>query len=457
MTGKEILFKAMKREPTPRPGWLPFVGVHGAQLIDRSAKDYLHSSELIAEGLTKAYELYKPDGLPAAFDLQIEAEILGCELRWSDESPPSVTTHPLMNHSIEDLPSFDPSRGRFPQILTVLEKLRKRFSAELALYGLITGPFTLALHLMGNNIFLEMYEKEDHVKEVLDYCADVGKQAAEAYLQAGADVVAVVDPMTSQISPVHFETFVTNPINKVFDTIRKKRGYSSFFVCGNASPNLEVMARTHCDNISIDENIPLETLKNIGDQYQKSIGGNLKLTTVLLLGTPDDAKLDALRCMDICGSTGFILAPGCDIPWGTPPENLQAAAAMVHDEYQREIARRSLTERAKESYEDVPLPEYDDLNCVYVDIITLDSASCAPCQYMLEAAHQAAESIEGTVIVTERAIRTREGLGIMAKLGVKNIPTICIDGEARFISILPDRNVLTAAIQETFAAKKERQ
>jgi uroporphyrinogen-III decarboxylase len=46
-------------------------------------------------GVSKAIELYKPDGIPVIFDLQIEAEAIGCRLKWSDNSPPSVISHPL--------------------------------------------------------------------------------------------------------------------------------------------------------------------------------------------------------------------------------------------------------------------------------------------------------------------------------------------------------------------------
>jgi MtaA/CmuA family methyltransferase len=456
MTGKEILFKALRREETPRPAWVPFVGVHGAQIIGASASDYLRSSDLICQGLRKAHSLYKPDGLPVVFDLQIEAEILGCDLRWSEESPPSVISHPLAERDLASLPPYDPSAGRFPPVLDALSRLKQEIGDSTAFYGLITGPFTLALHLMGNNIFLEMFDNEEHVKEVLSFCAEVGIKTADAYLERGADVIAVVDPMTSQISAKHFETFVTSPINRVFDHIRERQSFSSIFVCGDASRNLEVMAKTHCDNISIDENIPLSKLKTLGETYNKSIGGNLKLTVVLLLGDEKDSKLDAIRCIETCGNTGFVLAPGCDIPWGTPERNLQAVAEMLHDNYQREVAGRTLQAAIADTYDDIVLPDYTNEPDVLVEIITLDSTSCAPCQYMLEAARQAAAALGSGVQVIERKIKTRDGIGRMVKLGVRNIPTICIDGEARFISILPDRKILTSAIEEKLKTKRGR-
>ena len=44
------------------------------------------------------------------------------------------------------------------------------------------------------------------------------------------------------------------------------------------------MCRAECDNICIDENIALERIRDFTRSRNKSFGGNLKLTTVLLLG-----------------------------------------------------------------------------------------------------------------------------------------------------------------------------
>ncbi len=125
MTRRELLMSAVRNEETPRPAWVPFVGCHGAFLIDRTATEYLHSSELIVEGLTKARELYDPDGLPITFDLQMEAENLGCGLMWSDDGPPTVTTHPLAEgKTLADLPEFSTEQGRFPLVMEALRDLR---------------------------------------------------------------------------------------------------------------------------------------------------------------------------------------------------------------------------------------------------------------------------------------------------------------------------------------------
>jgi uroporphyrinogen decarboxylase len=453
MTGKQLILDAVRGKQTPRPAWLPFVGCHGAKLIGKTATEYLRSENLLVQGLRKAHELYRPDGLPVMFDLQVEAEILGCALHWADDVPPAVTTHPLTSGRLEDLPAFDGSKGRFPMILRALNLLQKEMGRDVAFYGLICGPFTLALHLLGHEIFLAMYDDPDRVKRILDFAADVGIQSAKLYQEHGADVVAIVDPMTSQISADHFNEFVTPSVNRVFDAVRSSGGLSSLFVCGDASRNLEVMSRTHADNLSVDEQISMERLKALCLANGKSFGGNIKLTAVLLLGDEDDARKEAIDIMDCCGTKGFVLAPGCDLPYHTPEKNLQAVAEMVHDSYKRDVARTTLKTKAADTFEDIKTPDYRAHKEVIVDVITLDSTSCAPCQYMMEAVQKAAEAAFVKVFINEHKIKARQGLGMMARLGVKNLPTICIDGEIAFSSIIPDVHTLVKEIEKRALAK----
>lgn len=455
MNRRELLLKAFRNETTTRPAWVPFTGVHAAKLIGRSARDYLHSSDLIVAGLRRANELYQPDGLPVVFDLQLEAEALGCELHWADETPPSVRTHPLeMGKSLADLPVFDPGMGRFPIVMDALGTVKKEMGGDVALYGLLCGPFTLALHLMGNDIFLKMFDHPDYIKAVIGFCASVGQKVAQAYLENGADIIAVVDPMTSQISPQHFEEFVSPAVNQVFDFIRHRSALSSMFVCGDATRNIEVMCRTSCDNLSIDENIALERIRDFTRSHNKSFGGNLKLTSVLLLGDEEDAQLDAIRCIDAGGGCGFILAPGCDLPFHTPEKNLAAIAPLVHDSYRREVAKRTIIAKTAGQASEAPLPDYGSEPHVIIDVVTLDSASCAPCQYMMDAVHRAAKRLSQPVVVKEHRITTRDGISAMTRLGVSNIPTICLDGAVAFSSIIPDQNTLVDAIEAKIAGKR---
>lgn len=449
--GKDILFRAFRNEQSERTPWVPFVGCHGGKLIDIPADQYLKSSELMLMGLTEAVTRYKPDGIPVVFDLQIEAEALGCQLKWNESTPPAVISHPLVEGdplSSLKIPSL--SMGRIGLVMETCRQFKKKFP-DIALYGLITGPFTLGLHLLGTDIFFKMLEAPEEIHQLMKFTSKVCIQMADYYMDHGCDVIAVVDPMTSQIDPDSFQQFVTGYVSPIFDHIRGKNTLSSFFVCGQAQQNIEAMCQCRPDNISIDENIPLDYVKEQAQKYNISYGGNLKLTMVLLYGSKEKVMKEALDCMDTGDHTGFVLSPGCDLPMDTPFENLEAIAELVHDPYLQDVIRA--IDHEKEGIEILNMRDYGKADKVIVDVITLDSESCAPCQYMVEAVKRVTPQFEGLVEWREHPIKKIEGISFMSSLMVKNIPTICIDGKISFVSKIPPKNELIEAIQKRINEK----
>lgn len=451
MKGLELIKQAFALQEVERVPWVPFVGVHGGHLTGMDAENYLKSADEVVKGVSKAIEEYNPDGVPVVFDLQIEAEILGCDLQWAPHNPPAVVSHPLANGTkLSDLKIPAITDGRIPVAVEATRVLREKYP-DVALYGLITGPFTLALHLMGTDIFMKLFEAPEEVMEVMDFCTEVGKKMSEYLLDAGCDIIAVVDPMTSQIDPMTFESFVTPYCSDIFNFVREKGKLSSFFVCGHAQQNIEAMCNCKPDNVSIDENIPLDYVKEIALKKGISFGGNMKLTVVLLMGDEDDSRENAVECLDMGGKKGFILAPGCDLPMETPVANLKAVSELVHDAYKQDIVRE--LDKKESALEIFNMKDYGQADKVIVDIITLDSESCAPCQYMVEAVKKVAPQFDGVVEWREHAIKKMDAVTFMSSLMVKNIPTICIDGKIAFVSQIPPKQELVDAIQKRINEK----
>jgi len=451
MKGLELIKKAFALQEVERVPWVPFVGVHGGHLTGVDAETYLKSSDEIVKGVSKSIEEYNPDGVPVVFDLQIEAEILGCNLQWAPHNPPAVVSHPLaQGKTLADLKVPSINDGRIPVVIEATKMLRKKYQ-DIALYGLITGPFTLALHLMGTDIFMKLYEAPEEVIEVMEFCTKVALKMSEYLVNAGCDIIAVVDPMTSQIDSLTFENFVTPYSTRIFDYVREREKLSSFFVCGHAQQNIEAMCNCKPDNVSIDENIPLEFVKEIALKKGISFGGNMKLTVVLLMGDEDDSRDNALECLDMGGKKGFILAPGCDLPMETPHVNIKAVTELVHDPYKQDVVRA--LDKKESTLKIFNMKDYGQADKVIVDIVTLDSESCAPCQYMVEAVKKVAPQFEGVVEWREHAIKKMDAVTIMSSLMVKNIPTICIDGKIEFVSQIPPKAELVAAIQKRINKK----
>lgn len=451
MTPKETIFATLRHEETDQVPWVPFAGVHAGKLTGYNATEILSDGEKLLESLREVHKLYKPFGLPVIFDLQVEAECLGCELTWSDDAPPSVSKHPLEGAEELEVPCrcTIPTKedGRIPMILDVMRKIKGEVGDTVALYGLICGPFTLAAHLRGNDIFMDMFDDPEAVEEFLDYTCAVAKNMAGYYIEAGMDVIAVVDPLISQISSDHFEEFMSKPFTELFAHIRGLGAYSSFFVCGDATRNIEVMCQTKPDAISIDENVNLMAAKEITDKYNVTIGGNIPLTTIMLHGTQQDNMKFVVDLLDSLPSKkNFILSPGCDMPYAVPVENtIGAVQAVLQTDEIREMVKNYV---AEDSDIEVDIPDYEHLTKPLVEVFTLDSATCAACTYMMGAANEAKTVFNDKIDMIEYKFTIKENIARCKKMGVKNLPSIYINGQLKFSSIVPSKEELEAAIKE---------
>ncbi len=457
---KELLFRTLRHEETERAPWVPFAGVHAGKLKGYDATEMLTDADKAVESLLEVNRLYKPDGQPVIFDLQIEAECLGCDLTWAKDCPPSVSGHPL-DGSDEEPPETPcdcmiPTKesGRIPYVLNVMKHMKEAVGENTALYGLICGPFTLASHLRGNNLFTDMFDFEEEVESLFAFCKRVVMKMADYYIEAGMDVIAIVDPLISQISTAHFEQFMTEPYTEIFDHIREKGAFSSFFVCGDATRNIEAMCQTKPDSISVDENVNLLAAKEISDRYNVAIGGNIPLTSVMLLGNQQDNMKFTVDLLDsVQPKKNFIIAPGCDMPYDVPVENcIGVTQAALETDTVREMVKNYQAEEIDTS--NVVLPDYEHLSKPLVEIFTLDSAQCAACGYMMGAANAAKETFGDAIDMVEYKFIYKENVARCVKMSVPNLPSMYINGELKYRSIIPTRAELEAAIQEAIEACK---
>lgn len=440
MGTKNILFDALEHKKTERTPWVPYTGIQIGSLKEYSATELLQDRNKMIECLLDAEFFYTPDGMPVIFDLQVEAEIFGAQLMWAEKAPPSVASHPLESTKDIVLKMPEKSEGRLPLILDVMHEMTRKIGSRTGLYGLLTGPFTLASHLRGMNLFMDMLEDEEYVKRLIAFCTDTAKTMAKYYIDAGMEIIAVVDPLISQIAPDSFSTLLAESYTEIFDEIRMQNAFSSLFVCGDATHSIKVMAKTKPDCLSIDENVDIIAAKEITDKHNVVISGNIPLTTVMLLGSQQDNQKYALDLLEKAGDKNFILAPGCDMPYDTSKDNIIGVAQAVQNPEATKTMLRHYV--AKEIEIEITLPDYDNLMKPLIEVFTVDSATCAACGYMKEAAFEMKDIFETSIDVVEYKITEPENVARINKLGIKNLPAMLINGELAFSSLIPDRKTL---------------
>ncbi len=447
---KETLLKTLRHEAVDEVPWVPFSGVHAGFLKNYTAKEVLTDGDKLYESLLEVQKIYTPDGMPIVFDLQIEAEILGCDLMWAEDNPPSVMSHPLAGELKIPCKCKIPKKtdGRIPMVLEVMRKMKAAVGEETALYGLICGPVTLASHLRGSEFFMDIIMYPDYVKELVGFCVEVCNAMTDYYVEAGMDVIALVDPIISQISPKSIEELFLDQFKAAFDYIRSKDVLGCFFVCGDATIQMDVMCKTGPDCVSIDENVNIYEAKKITDQYNITIGGNIPLTTTMLFGTQQDNMKYIVDMLDHIDHHNLIISPGCDMPYNVPIENTIACVqAIKNTEGVREMIANY---EAVDTLGDVELPDYDHLEKPFIEVFTLDPVQCAACTYMEKAAMLAKDEFGDDVDIAVYKYCIKEDIARTQKMGVQHLPSIYINGELKWSSIIPSRQELIDTVKTYF-------
>ncbi|RNC29362.1 MAG: Uroporphyrinogen decarboxylase [Candidatus Dichloromethanomonas elyunquensis] len=449
MTGKEIIYKIFKHEEVPRPGWIPFAGVHAGTLKGYNAAEVYQDGDKLFESLMEVNKVYNPDGQVIVFDLQLEPEILGCKVIWAKNGPPCVIDNPLAETQVISTKKIiNKDDGRIPIVLDVTRRMKKAVGDKTALYGLFCGPFTLASHLRGTQLFRDLKKNPEYVKEIMAYTTEISLQMAQFYLDAGADVIVPVDSVASQVSPAYFSKYISGPHKRIFDYIREKGAFSSLFICGNATHILELMCLAGPDSISIDENVNMAEAKRITDKYNVVIGGNIPLTTVMLFGNQMDnikATIDLIDSLDKC-TKNVIIAPGCDMPFATPIEN---TIAVSHAVLQTEKAREMVVNyELSDINVEVKLPDYAHLKKPLVEAFLLDPTACAACTYMWAVAQDAQKHFGDKIEVVEYRYNNLEDISRTKEMGVKQLPSLYVNGQLKYSSIIPSLDDLRKEIED---------
>jgi len=74
---------------------------------------------------------------------------------------------------------------------------------------------------------------------------------------------------------------------------------------------------------------------------------------------------------------------------------------------------------------------------ITIDVLTLDSVQCAACGYMMESIAALPSDVQEMIVYKEWSIKNKDGIGKFLELQGKVLPTICIERDLVFESIIP--------------------
>lgn len=285
---------------------------------------YLDYRVLVEANLAVAAD-FTIDILQAISDPYREAADFGLEVEFPADGLP-ISRRPLIVEpdDLKKLVRPTPETGRrMSDRLEAIRRFREQAGGEIPIMGWVEGALAEACDLRGmSQVMLDLFDRPEWLTELLEVCSEVAVAFARAQVEAGADIIGLGDAVCSQISPKMYRQFALPYEQRIFQAVHEMGAVARLHICGNTTRILPDMLQSGADIVDLDWMVDLERAAQlVADRV--ALCGNFDPVAVMLQGTPEQVRAATLACVQKGGRRLFSAA-GCEIPDGTPVENLLA-------------------------------------------------------------------------------------------------------------------------------------
>lgn len=342
MSPKERFLAALAFEPVDRNVVYPLDTTAWVLKEENLSLDQLYAlDDAGAEIVVKQHDRLKSDVICAGNAIwQAWTHAFGCFADFS--VPGAAVTVKEGIKSAEELPDLtnEQIRDRFLQdqyVAAVLKQIReiKRISGEeKVMYTDLSGPLTAAGTLIGPSKVMKLIaKKKPELNDVLDFSVRCIAVLTDLYYEAGTDFVQSCDPVGSgdMISLQMYKDIVVPAFNKYKENMENRRPFF-IHICGKAGDRNETVRQLGASAFSVDWMVNMKEMLETS-AHQMVMIGNISPIDQLLMGTPDSVYAKAVELLEYAygNKGGLMLATGCDLPAGSPIENVHAMVKAAED------------------------------------------------------------------------------------------------------------------------------
>ena len=327
MNSYDRMMAAITGENYDRTPVLPLIIQHAMQIAGIVHSEYSTNAKRLAEAQIYSLKKYGYDGIHITSDNQIISEAMGCVIELPFDEPPRYRSRILEDNSgLNRLKKFDPfSDDRMPVIIQAARMARQQLKDEYFIkVNCDSGPFSVAAALRGEEqFFMDIFDKEDYVFDLLGICTAAVIKYAGAIAQSGAHAITFGDSTSGLIGRELYRKFALPFQKKVIEALKIFDLPVFMHICGDTRGILDLMAETGADVLEID------SIVNLAEAYETTgrkicLEGNIDPVRLLLQGSRDDVHKESIRCIEASCGKNLILSSGCEVPRYTPGGNIMA-------------------------------------------------------------------------------------------------------------------------------------
>ncbi len=317
---------------------LPILSFPGIELLGVNVRQLVTDSALQAEGMKAVADRTKAAAAVSFMDLSVEAECFGATVSMSEDEVPTVKGRLICDMEAAEaltVPAVGSARsGLYVEAIAKAEKL---ITDRPILAGMI-GPFSLAARLLDvSEIMMDCYDDPDMVHLVLEKVTAFLIEYAKAYKAVGANGIMMAEPVAGLLSPSLEEEFSSPYVKQIVEAVQSEDFVVIYHNCGDNVPRmLDSILTTGADAYHFGNAVDLEQdiIRHVPADVL--VMGNVDPAGVLRMGTPETVRATTLSLLKKCAVySNFVLSSGCDIPPGTPWENIDAFFAAAGEFYEK--------------------------------------------------------------------------------------------------------------------------
>jgi len=329
MTSLERYQAMLDGRPVDHLPRVPILMQFAARHIGASYADFCRDHRVKVEANIRCAEDFGIDEVDVMSDPYSETQGFGTEIVFEGDATPRCLRLPLEDTTdLSVLARPDPqSSTRMREIVRTVEAYRERVGGQMAIMGWVEGPIAEAADLRGVGTFLlDLLDDPDWCCELMDLCTDVAIDFARAQIDAGADTIGIGDAIASQVSPDLYNTLILPRELRLVDAIRRMGAVVRLHICGNITHLLPGIATLPIDILDVDHMVDMiKVRESVGSRV--ALSGNIDPLDVMR-GKPETIRNHVLQTYAAVGRPFFVNA-GCEIPPGTPEENLLALCEPI--------------------------------------------------------------------------------------------------------------------------------
>ena len=329
MNGYERYMGVIKRQPVDFLPRTPILMQYATEHIGSDYAAFASDYRVLVRANEQCAKDFGMDQVSCVSDPYRETHGFGAIIEYVKDGPPH-STHPLQNSKdLSILLKPDPQESeRMRDRIKAAEAYKRTSSAERSILGWVEGPAAEAADLRDVTSFLiDLMDDRGFACELLDLCLDVGIAFARAQVNAGADTVGIGDAIASQIDPTTYEKLIQPREKRLVKAIQGMGAYVKLHICGNITHLLPGIADLDVDILDVDHMVDMATVREtVGSRA--AIAGNMDPVAVVRTSTPEEIRNAVVESYGQVGNP-YIVNAGCEIPAGTPTENLMALCEPV--------------------------------------------------------------------------------------------------------------------------------